>query len=241
MMGTAWPTRTVAQTTAGRDFVIHLTPGVAKGSCRGQKYQVGAFGGEATQLPDTKASGEAIAVPTGLQGQPATSLRVALWCRGYSMVLIDVPSLPASTFQAQVSLVPLNDVPFSGKVSASADGISMVGATLRVFYQAPWLCRFFGWLDCLVPQWEVSAGTIRDDSTFAVMVPDFAADPAILAAVPSAIGGLGVRAVPGVTPPAEDRGVLLLRADRRAAPYNWWLGSLPLAARYVDMALQPSR
>ena len=39
-IGAAVP-RVVAQATTGRYFVIHLTPGVAKGSCWGQKYQVG--------------------------------------------------------------------------------------------------------------------------------------------------------------------------------------------------------
>jgi len=89
------------------------------------------------------------------------------------MVLVDVPSLEQSGWQAAIAPVPLRDIPLTGRVLPPDNGVSLSGATLRIYSSADWLCGFFGLFDCLVSSWEVATGRIADDGSFTVMVPDF--------------------------------------------------------------------
>ena len=219
----------------GREFVIHLTPAAASiSTCHIESYQAGLFGGYGGSLPITDLDRGAIRIRTGVRGQPATTLKIAMWCRGYAMTTLTIGSLASSTFEATVSLTPLADLPMTGRVLPSADGVSLAGATLRVYYSAPWLCAFFGLPDCMVPQWEIAVDRIGPDDTFRVMVPDFAHDPIAQASAPGwTILPQGFR----------------LRADRDVAPYNYWLelgdpasgATIPVAAGYPELILRPRR
>lgn len=216
----------------GREFVLRVSPPAPMSSCAFQSFQTGSFGGYGG-LPVTDRGSGVFAITTGLRGQPATALKVAVWCRGFAMATIDISTLPSSSFESAVSLTPLPEIPMTGLVQASADDVSLAGASVRVYYTASWLCGFFNLPDCGVPTWEVGRDRIADDGTFRVMVPDFVRDPVAQMSTPG---------WPRI------RGEFRLRAERTSAPFDYWLeqdGSggvvVAVAASYANLVLRPRR
>jgi hypothetical protein len=218
----------------GREFVVHVTPAVSMSTCHVSSFQTGPFGGIGRFSVNGPGDG-VFGIRTGVGGQPAATLKIAMWCRGYAMATLNIASLPSSTFEAAVSLTPLAGQPMTGRVLPSPDGASMAGGTLRVFYTAPFLCAFFGLPDCGIPQWEVAVGKVDGDGTFRVLVPDFARDPAVKTSEP----GWG----------SGNPGWFNLRVDREVEPHNYWLEPdgaspptwIPVAATYPELALRPRR
>ena len=215
----------------GREFVVRIDPVSASKSCWLDPFQTGAYGGFGG--PDARPiGGGAFAIRTGIGNEPARTLKVAVWCRGSGMALLDVPAVEASGYDRTVRLSPLPDVPLTGRVLPSADGVSLAGAEVHVSYVAPWLCGFFNLADCWLPQFEIASAPIGDDGTFRVLVPDFANDPVISRAAPAETGGPGG---------------FKLRA-RNTAPYDYWLepdgarsGLVPVARLYPQLLLHPRR
>ena len=216
----------------GRSFIVRVQPAVLATSCQFHHYQTGAFGGFRT-TDAIPMGGGAFAIRTGIGDKPATSLKVSVWCASSAMALVEIPALESSGFERTLTLVPMKPVPLAGRVLASPDGVSLTGAEVRVHYSAPWLCAFFNLMDCGVPQWEVAIGRIATDGTFRLLVPDFAADPVVMARASTPLHGAGA---------------FKLRADRSTAPYNYWLeleggkfGDVAVAASYPELRLLPRR
>ena len=182
------------------------------------------------------AGNGAFAMRVGIVSPPPTSLKVAIWCRGAGMAVVDVTVVETSGYELTVPVLPLKSIPLSGRVQLSLDGVSLAGADLRVLYQADWLCRFFGRPDCGIPQWEVASGRVDADNSIRVVVPDFAADPVVtLWAKPPRYGLFGA-------------GGFRLQVNRSVAPYTYWLehgsatfGVIPVAPAYQDLLLRPRR
>ena len=228
---TPTPPQTIPSEPDGREFMLRVTPPPALNACVFNSFQTGAFGGYGgTRVRNL--GGGAFALRTGLGGKPATTLKIAVWCRGYGMALVDVAALESSTFERSLSLTPRKDLPLNGRLLPSPDGVSLAGATLRVYYNADWLCEFFNLADCMVPTWEVAVDRIADAGTVRVMVPDFAGDPVVAKS-------------PAGTPRAST-GSFSLRADRDVAPYHYWLEPegttfrhVPVASAYPSLVLRP--
>jgi hypothetical protein len=106
-------------------------------------------------------------------------LKVIVWCRGYSPVLIDVPKLPESTYSAGVSPTPLPTMRLKGKILPATLGRSLAGFEVRVSYLAEFGCEFFKWWDCGVPQFEIDSTTIDPNNEFVLTLPAIADDPII--------------------------------------------------------------
>ena len=217
-------------TPDGREYRIHLPPAAAKEDCFVRIHQTGPFGGYGYGGYDAKKLSDGYTFRTGLKGKPASTLKVAMWCRGFGMAVVDEPSLGTSSFDKTLSLTPLKDIQMNGRLLTSADGVTLAGSTVRVWYVAHWLCEFFSLMDCGVPQWEVATATVALDQ-FELRVPDFAADPV-------------VKKYTGWPHP----GSFTFRADRAIAPYNYWLdteqakfGGIPVAATYPPLIFRPRR
>lgn len=216
----------------GREFVVQISPTVSAGSCHVASLQSGEFGG-IVGAPVRDAGDGVLAIRTGVAGKPATSLKAALWCRGFAMALVDVALSESSTYRHLVRLSPIAPIEIAGQVQPPADGVSLAGATLRVWYVADWLCGFFNLQDCGVPQWEVAVGRIGPNGEFRIQVPDFFRDPT-------------VRSQP-LRPPFGS-GSFRLRADREVAPHHYWLepagappGLVNVAATYPQLRWLPRR
>jgi hypothetical protein len=208
----------------GPEFVLNVSPEVPLENCHLTSYQAGAFGGHGS-LPVRSAGPGRFALRTGLGGKPALELKVAVWCSGYGMALVDVPSLDQSGWARSLTLSPLAHRTIDARVLPTDDGLSLVGSQIRVFYVAYWLCGFFNLPDCMVPSWQVAVGEVGAGDTVHIDVPDFARDP--------------------VTGP--DAG-FKLRADRTEPPYHFWLetpaaplGVIPASTDLRNLVLRPRR
>lgn len=209
----------------GRGFTIRIEPASAAQSCIFQTFQTGDFGG-AGGSTWTRAAGAGAFVTATVGGdKPAKTLKVAVWCRGSAIALVDVPALETSAFERTITLTPLREIPLAGRVERATDGASLAGTELQVRYVAAWLCTFFALFDCLVPSWRVGAGPIAADGTFEVMVPDFANDPTIPKG-PREIGELSLRAGGG---------------NYRLEPIGVSSSVVPVATVYPRLLLQPRR
>jgi hypothetical protein len=137
------------------------------------------------------------ALATELDGRAGKSLRIAMWCRGFGMSLIDVQDLEKPTLSQSVHLAPLAGKSIVGRVLPAPDGTSLVGASVTVTYSAPWVCAFFRLGDCGVPTWPVAQSQIDADGVVRFDVPDVLSDPAIKdrpMIEPFGIGSFSVRA-----------------------------------------------
>jgi hypothetical protein len=233
----------------GPQFSFQFESGVPVERCFIDAMQsTGGGMGRSTSRP--RASGSQIVVRTSIdRGLPPRALKAAMWCPGFGMALVDVPSLEQANFQTTVKLTPRPDVVLAGRVLPPADSVSLANATLRAYYEADWLCGYFEQTDCGVPQWEVTTGRVAADGSFRVMVPDFAGDPVV---------GTGGRHAG-----AWRAGAFWFRADRSQAPFHYRLtpdgdpcwagrieqpgslpimpcgaGTLPVAAEYRELILR---
>jgi hypothetical protein len=211
----------------GREFVIRIEPPGAMSSCEFPNIQRGSFG-EFVHADVRSAVGGVFALHTGIGDKPATELKIAVWCPGFGMGLLNVQGVQSSGYERTLTLSPLKSIPLAGRVLPSDDGVSLANAKLRVSYEAFWLCNFFKEQDCGVPQWEVSTDHIAADGTFRVLVPDFAADPAIKEWADGPLTN-------------DAAGVFYLQAEPSTAPWHYRLATVPVAAEYPDLRLSPKR
>jgi len=216
----------------GREYRIHMRPALRTTECEFWWFQTGPFGGYGGSPPKRTEVGD-FTLRTGLAGKPATVLKISIWCRGYRMALIDETELATSSFERTVTLAPLKELPISGRLLASADGANLAAFRVRVDYRADWLCSFFNLQDCGVPQWQVANGSIANDNTFHVLVPDFANDPAVKSweDAPGLPMGAGVFSI-DVSGAASSYS---LRANGTAS------GNIPVATAYDVIFFRPLR
>jgi hypothetical protein len=208
----------------GPEFILNFLPEVPLENCHVSSYQSGAFGGYGS-LPVRSAGPGRVALRTGLGGKPAVKLKVAIWCSGYGMALVNVSSVERSGWASSVTLSPLATRTIDAHLLRSVEGLSLAGSQVRVFYVAYWLCGFFDLPDCLVSSWQVAVGRVGADDTIHIDVPDFTRDP-----VAGADAGF------------------TLRADRTEPPYHFWLetpaaplGVIPVSNDFRNLVLRPRR
>ena len=111
---------------------------------------------------------------------PAESVRAAIFAPGYSIALIDVPSLSAlTTPDINVRLDPLPLITVRGRV-APPDVPWNKPTFAAVSYEATWHCEFYRLADCMLGIGQVATSSPTDaDGAFTVRIPDFAHDPAL--------------------------------------------------------------
>jgi hypothetical protein len=219
----------------GREYRLHIRPIDSTTQCEFSWHQTGSpggYGGGST--PKRLGPGE-FALRTGHDGKPASTLKISVWCRGFGVALIDEPALATSSFEQTVTLTPLRELSMGARLLTSPDFETLATAKFRVLYQADWLCSFFDLMDCGVLMWEVANGSIANDNSLQVNLPDFASDAA-------------VRKWSGAPPLGLDAGRFLIQVSRSTAPYDYWLDpdaakfhGIPVAAAYPPLFLRPRK
>lgn len=211
----------------GREFELTLSSAVALGECRLDSFQNGPFGGRGYELPARDLGNGRFALRTGVKGVPAVGLKVAVWCRGYAIALVDVPSLGAADWKGAATLTPLPEVTITGRVLPPDDGVSLAGARLLVLHEDAWLCGFFNLPDCMSAIRDIGSGAIASDGSFKISLPDIARDPVIAK--------------------WSRRHPLGLRVDRTEPPYHYTLerdeasGALFFSDLWTDVVLRARR
>jgi hypothetical protein len=196
-------------------FSLHFPRTIDTASLSIRYFLGGAFGGYGGFVrtePDTWD----YTIETSYEGKPAKTLKAFVFCHGYEVQLLDIPSLDDSADRSvALDLRPLPLIQLSGKVILpKPDG----NRSLRIHanYQAYWDHEFFGLIDGAVNSFDVASAVLSEDGSFSMMVPDFAHDPAVNS--------------------FKDRGALeLMIRDAKTGNIVYWLDRSGKSRRDVDL------
>lgn len=134
----------------------------------------GDFGGF---FASTTATGQEnkIIIRTERENKIATSFRAIAYAPGCEFVTIKVDDLSSSTREAEFQCQRLSTTLFQGRVPASV----MNGKDLQVqvLYVCNWAGKALGFGHVAVSPLVVAKVRVDTDGTFAIDLPDFAADP----------------------------------------------------------------
>src|SRR5215475_9163040 len=159
-------------------FLIRLPSTIDTTGLQINYFITGGFGGYGGFVR-TKSGLHAYVIETSYENKPAETLKIIVYCPGYGMELINVPSLAASSDDgAYVSLKPLPSVQVSGRIAAP-EGSARKDFKIEVSYLARWDHEFFGIADGIVTSVKLTTAGVRGDGSFSVTIPDFARDPAL--------------------------------------------------------------
>ena len=141
-------------------------------------FITGDFGGVGGFVR-TKPGLHGYVIDTSYENKPAKTLKIIVYCPGYGVELINVPSLAASSAGgAYVALKPLPSVQLSGRIVAP-EGSARKDFKIEVSYLAYWDHEFFGIGDGISAIIKLASADVRQDGSFSVAIPDFARDPAL--------------------------------------------------------------
>lgn len=134
----------------------------------------GDFGGF---FASTTATGQEnkIVIRTEHENKTATSFRAIAYAPGCEFVTIKVDDLTSSNREAQFQCQKLSTTLFQGRLPASV----MNGKDLQVqvLYVCNWAGKALGFGHVAVSPLVVAKVQVETDGTFAIDLPDFAADP----------------------------------------------------------------
>src|SRR5215471_7198514 len=156
-------------------FILHFPQTIDTSSLSIYYFLTGSFGGYGGFVR-TQPNTWDYAVETSYDDKPAKTLKAIIFCPGYEMKLINVPSLDdLSVKDAVVEFTRLGSIRLSGKVvlpQPRSGGSLMIEAT----YLAHWGHEFFGISDGFVSSFTIGSSTLSEDGSFSMLVPDFAHD-----------------------------------------------------------------
>jgi hypothetical protein len=149
-------------------------------SVRGRKPGEGysSYGASGVHLRMTATQDIPISLRLPQNEVRATSLRAILFCRGYRLALINIPSLEDVPNRWSVNLVPLDNVPMKGRVAMSGE---YRPEELRLDVHFDMTLAIMGYFESMKGigglGMRVATTTIAPDGTFMVEVPNFQKDP----------------------------------------------------------------
>jgi hypothetical protein len=167
-----------AQTPAtAKRITIVLPRGTASETVQITYALEGSFGGHGgfvAALPNVTS----YEVPVAADGKIADRVQIVTWIPGCEMRTYDVRPKEPRAREVSVDCTTIPSVTLTGRIRPFTP-IAAKPAELVVWYQAWWECDFFGWMDCMVPQYEVANATLEADGKFRLQLPDFSSDPVI--------------------------------------------------------------
>ncbi|MBO0857578.1 MAG: hypothetical protein J2P21_03815 [Chloracidobacterium sp.] len=159
-------------------FLLRLPSTIDTTGLQINYFMTGAFGGSGGPVR-TKPVLHGYVIDTSYENKPAETLKIIVYCPGYGLELINVPSLAASSADgAYVRLKPLPSVQLSGRIVAP-EGSARKDFKIEVSYLAFWDHEFFGIADGFVTTIKLASVDMRPDGSFSVAIPDFARDPSL--------------------------------------------------------------
>jgi hypothetical protein len=182
---------TAAQRAASvDDFHLRIPKTVDTAELQIAYFLSGPFGGYSTYVRTAPKTWD-FAIETAFEGKPASALKAIIYCPGYGIKTIHLPTLPETVSQGvDIGLEPLPQFQVSGKV---LDVGQPDRFQIEVEYFAHWGNKFFGISDGRTTTFKMGATTIRNDGTFEVMLPDFSRDPIVSAYSDKGYFGIRIR------------------------------------------------
>jgi hypothetical protein len=119
---------------------------------------------------------ESYLIRTAINGKPAKTIQLVLWARGCQTKIFNLKLVGSPDTQVPFVCDPLAAVILTGRIQPG-DGARDIPSEISIRYSASWECRFYGLVDCLVPQ--IDLGVVKPDAQglFEIELPDFHADP----------------------------------------------------------------
>jgi hypothetical protein len=159
-------------------FLLRLPARVDTTGLQIRYFMSGAFGGVGGYVR-TAPGVHAYVIDTSYESKLARTLKVIVYCPGYGIELINIPSLADSSPNgAFVELKPLPSVELSGKI-VGPEGSARKDFKIDVYYLAYWAHEFFGIGDGPVVAFKLASAVAPQNDSFSVSIPDFARDPAL--------------------------------------------------------------
>src|SRR6266700_1236301 len=164
----------IAQSGSDRDtFTISVTEPTPSKDVQVRYF----FAGEVNSNGSIATSGASnrINIVTGADGHSARTFKAIAYSPGCQFVTISVDDLSASTRQSEFQCQPLTTVGRPGRIALSrfADRELQIEA----LYVCRWASRFFDVPGAAFSPFFVARAHVETDGSFALELPDFAADP----------------------------------------------------------------
>lgn len=155
-------------------FRLFLPPDVPSEKVEIRYVLYGAFGANGNFL-NPRPNTAFVEIPLGMDGTPAEEIRAFAWAPGCRIKTFDI-KLEGVDVPQDYSCEPLPSVVLTGDIKKLE--LRKEEAEIQVDYLANWACEFFGFADCMVPQFSVGAAKPDPTGRFEMDLPDFASDPA---------------------------------------------------------------
>lgn len=106
----------------------------------------------------------------------AESIKMVLWAPGCRIQTFEDELTGSVNLDRYFLCEHLPAVAVRGNVQP-LDLLKKEPTEIAIYFVADWECRFFGWMDCMVPMLDL--GTVKPDDTgrFELALPDFSEDP----------------------------------------------------------------
>jgi hypothetical protein len=175
----AYVGRAQAQNLSGsQSFLLRLPTKVNITGLQFSYFMTGDFG-EVFNSVIAKPTVHDYEIDTSYKNKPARTLKIIIYCQGYGIELLDIPSLTdLSAKSASVELKPLPSIRLTGKIVAPERN-ARKNFKIEVLYVVNWIREFFGSAIGFRDTFKLASVGASRDGSFSVVVPDFARDPAI--------------------------------------------------------------
>jgi hypothetical protein len=155
-------------------FTIAVAPPTLPKDVQVRYFLSGEFGGF---FASTTATGQdnKIVIRTDHDSKSATSFHAIAYAPGCEFVTISVDDLTTSNREAEFQCQRLSTTLFQGRIPTS----QLQGKDLQVevLYVCNWAAKFLGFGNGAISPLVVTRVPVETDGTFAIELPDFAADP----------------------------------------------------------------
>jgi hypothetical protein len=136
----------------------------------------GTFGAH-SRYGRAKPDSAFVEIPLVVEGSTANEVKVLAWAPGCRVEEFDI-KVGGLDLHDSYSCDQLPFVLLAGQVDQSVALRQRRTAEVRVDYLAGWGCSFFGFSDCMVPQFSIGTAKIDPTGRFEISLPDFSSDPA---------------------------------------------------------------
>lgn len=156
--------------------VITLPAGVSSEKVVLDYVLYGSFGADGSYgLLSAQASTYTIYASSS-HGKVAAKIKIIVWAPGCKFQTFDISLDEHSDIQQPFLCAPLPNVTVNGQLRLSRI-VPGNPTEITFHYLAGWACRFFGFADCMVPQFDMGAAVPNAEGSFEIVLPDFSADP----------------------------------------------------------------
>jgi hypothetical protein len=131
----------------------------------------GAKSGEPVREPNAT-----FGISTLVNGQAAKSAKLVVWAPGCRIEKFEVTVTRTADLQRFFLCDPLPTTKLVGFVQPPSL-LEKKSSEVNFSYVANWECRFFGLMDCVVPQLDLGAAQPDATGRFEIDLPDFSDDP----------------------------------------------------------------